>query len=43
MNCPKHINEKNDPEVLKKKKEQEELEEVEVLYTGVFVGEDYRS
>ena len=41
MNCPKHIKEAADPDVLKKAKEREELEELTQLLAGA--EEDYDS
>jgi hypothetical protein len=40
MNCPQHLREIKDPEVLKNEKEREEIKESEYLLTGPHFGED---
>lgn len=34
MNCPRHIREVSDPELLQKEKEREEMQELKVLLAG---------
>ncbi len=41
MNCPLHVKEAADPQAAKKKKERQELEELEVILAGP--DEDYVS
>ncbi len=43
MNCPKHIRETADPQVVKDAKQREELQELEQIQAGKEPEEDYIS